>query len=42
MRNRAKLVAYQQSMQVATQPVPEHVDLPFIVHTRVSIFVAMT
>ena len=42
VRNRAKLVAYQQSMQVATQPVPEHVDLPFIVHTRVSIFVAMT
>ena len=42
VRDREKLVAYQQSMQVETQPVPEDVELPFIVHARTAIFVAMT
>jgi SAM-dependent methyltransferase len=42
VRDRQKLVDYQQSMSVPTQPVPENVELPFIVHGRPSIFVAMT
>ena len=42
VRERQKLVDYQQSMSVPTQPVPEDVELPFIVHARMSIFVAMT
>jgi SAM-dependent methyltransferase len=42
VRDRLKLVDYQQSLSVPTQPIPEGVELPFIVHARVSIFVAMT
>jgi hypothetical protein len=42
VRDRQQLVDYQQSTSVPTQPVPEHVELPFITHSRVSIFVAMT
>jgi SAM-dependent methyltransferase len=42
VRDRQALVDYQQSTSVPTQPVPEHVDLPFITHSRVTIFVAMT
>jgi len=42
VRDRQKLVDYQQSMSVATQPVPDDVELPFVVHGRTSIFVAMT
>jgi SAM-dependent methyltransferase len=42
VRDRLKLVDYQQSLSVPTQPIPEDVELPFIVHARVSIFVAMT
>jgi SAM-dependent methyltransferase len=42
VRDRQKLVDYQQSLSVPTQPVPKDVELPFIVHARVSIFVAMT
>jgi ubiquinone/menaquinone biosynthesis C-methylase UbiE len=42
VRDRPKLVDYQQSLSVRTQPIPEDVELPFIVHARVSIFVAMT
>jgi SAM-dependent methyltransferase len=42
VRDRQKLVDYQQSISVPTQPVPENVELPFIVHGRTSIFVAMT
>lgn len=42
VRDRAKLVAYQQSLQVESRPVPDAVDLPFITHARVTIFVAMT
>jgi SAM-dependent methyltransferase len=42
VRDRQKLVDYQQSMTVHTQPVPDDVELPFVVHARMSIFVAMT
>ena len=42
VRDREKLVDYQQSLSVPTQPVPEDVQLPFTVHGRTSIFVAMT
>jgi SAM-dependent methyltransferase len=42
VRDRQALVDYQQSTSVPTQPVPEHVDLPFVTHSRVTIFVAMT
>lgn len=42
VRDRQQLVDYQQSMSVPTQPVPEDVELPFIVHGRMTIFVAMT
>jgi SAM-dependent methyltransferase len=42
VRDREALVDYQQSTSVPTQPVPEHVDLPFVTHSRVTIFVAMT
>jgi SAM-dependent methyltransferase len=42
VREREKLVAYQQSLLVETQAVPEDVALPFVVHARTSIFVAMT
>ena len=42
VRERAKLVAYRDSVSVPTQPVPEDVELPFIVHGHTSIFVAMT
>jgi SAM-dependent methyltransferase len=42
VRDRQQLVDYQQSTSVPTQPVPEDVELPFITHSRVSIFVAMT
>lgn len=42
VRDRQQLVDYQQSMCVPSQPVPEDVELPFIVHGRMAIFVAMT
>jgi SAM-dependent methyltransferase len=42
VRDRQKLVDYQQSTTVPTQPIPEDVGLPLIVHGRTSIFVAMT
>jgi SAM-dependent methyltransferase len=42
VRDRAKLVAYRESLSAATQPVPEDVRLPFVVHGRSSIFVATT
>jgi SAM-dependent methyltransferase len=41
VRNRQKLVAYRDSMQVPVQPVPEQVPLPFVIHRRVSVFVAV-
>ena len=42
VRDRQKLVAYCDSMNLETQPVPEDVELPFIVHGRSSIFLATT
>jgi len=42
VRDRAKLVDYQQSISVPTRPVPTDVELPFVVHARTTIFVAMT
>jgi SAM-dependent methyltransferase len=42
VREREKLVAYRNSMQMEVDEVPEIVELPFIVHGRVSIFVATT
>jgi SAM-dependent methyltransferase len=40
VRDREKLVAYRNSMQVAVGEVPANVGLPFFVHARTSIFVA--
>jgi SAM-dependent methyltransferase len=40
VRDRAKLVAYRESMSIETEPVPDDVELPFIVHCASSIFVA--
>jgi SAM-dependent methyltransferase len=40
VRDRAKLVAYRNSLSAETRPVPEDVELPFRVHRRSSIFVA--
>ena len=42
VRDRSKLVAYQESMSIATSPVPEDVELPFVVHSRPTIFFATT
>ncbi len=42
VRDRAKLVAYRDSMSIEVAPIPEEVTLPFIVHRRTSIFVATT
>jgi SAM-dependent methyltransferase len=38
VRDRAKLVAYQQSLSTPVRPVPDDVQLPFIVHGRCAIF----
>jgi SAM-dependent methyltransferase len=40
VRDREKLVAYRDSMQVPVGDVPSDVGLPFLVHARTSIFVA--
>jgi SAM-dependent methyltransferase len=42
VHDRAKLVAYQQSMQVPTRPIPDDVELPFVAHSRPTIFFATT
>ena len=42
VRERETLVAYRDSMQVRVAEVPDDVPLPFIVHARVSVFVAAT
>jgi SAM-dependent methyltransferase len=42
VRDRAKLVAYRESLSTPTRPVPEDVPLPFVVHGRSSIFFATT
>lgn len=39
---REKLVAYRDSVSAATRPVPEDVELPFVVHGRSTIFFATT
>jgi SAM-dependent methyltransferase len=40
VRDRAKLVAYRESLSVETEPIPDDVELPFIVHCASSIFIA--
>jgi SAM-dependent methyltransferase len=40
VRDRAKLVAYRESLTVETDPIPADVKLPFIVHCASSIFIA--
>jgi SAM-dependent methyltransferase len=40
VRDRRRLVDYQQSLSIATRPVPDDVELPFVVHARSAIFVA--
>jgi len=40
VRERAKLVAYRDSLSYSTEPVPDDVPLPFHVHGRSAIFVA--
>jgi SAM-dependent methyltransferase len=42
VRDRRTLVDYQQSMIAETQPVPNTVELPFVVHSRGVVFVAST
>jgi len=42
VRDRSKLVAYQQSMSVPTTPVPADVEMPFVIHSRPTIFFATT
>jgi SAM-dependent methyltransferase len=40
VRDRAKLVAYRDSVGAETSPVPEHVALPFLVRRASTVFVA--
>jgi len=42
VREREKLVAYRDSLTVATAPVPSDIELPFVVHGRTTVFVATT
>jgi SAM-dependent methyltransferase len=42
VRDRSTLVEYQQSMMAETQPVPDEVQLPFLVHSRGVVFDAST
>lgn len=39
---REKLIAYRDSVSMATRPVPEDLELPFVVHGRSTIFFATT
>ena len=41
VHDRETLVAYQQSMSADTQPVPDDVPMPFQVHARSVVFVAV-
>jgi SAM-dependent methyltransferase len=41
VHDREKLVAYRDSLSQPSRPVPEHVELPFLVHGRTTIFVAV-
>jgi SAM-dependent methyltransferase len=40
VRDRAKLVAYRESITAETDPVPDDLELPFTVHYATSMFVA--
>jgi SAM-dependent methyltransferase len=40
--DRARLVAYRDSISVPTDPVPDDLELPFVVHGQTSIFFATT
>lgn len=40
VRRREQLVGYQQSIPVASRPIPQDVELPFLTWSRVSIFTA--
>jgi SAM-dependent methyltransferase len=40
VRDRAKLVAYRDSLSATTRPVPDDVELPFVTHARTAIFLA--
>jgi SAM-dependent methyltransferase len=40
VHEREKLVAYRESLSQPSQPVPDDVELPFLVHGRTTIFVA--
>lgn len=40
VRDRETLVGYRESLMVETSPVPDDVELPFVVHSRGAIFVA--
>ena len=40
VRDRAKLVAYRESMSVETSPVPEDVGLPLVIRRASTVFVA--
>jgi SAM-dependent methyltransferase len=42
VRDRAKIVAYRDSLSAGAAQVPEHVELPFVLHARSSVFVART
>jgi SAM-dependent methyltransferase len=42
VRDRAKLVAYRDSLSAETKPIQEDLELPFVVHGRSTIFVATT
>lgn len=42
VHDRETLVAYRDSVSVPSQPVPDDVDLPFVVHGRTTIFFATT
>lgn len=42
VRDRAKLVAYRDSIGIESRAVPDDVELPFILHRASSIFVATT
>ena len=42
VRDRAKLVAYQQSMQIPSNPVPDDVEIPFVTHSLPTVFFATT
>ena len=40
VRDRAKLVAYQQSLSTPTRAVPDDVPVPFVVRRASTVFVA--